>query len=93
MKAVVQAAWLMTTAIGRFDGTCMRVFEETQIVHDMNSLITILVSESSILPTVWGTLYLFAGLMILVTFVHVYLAKRYMFVEDVLAISSQVHFV
>ena len=35
------------------------------------------------LPTVWGTLYLFAGLMVLVTFAHVYLAKRYTFVQSI----------
>jgi hypothetical protein len=41
------------------------------------SLVTILVSESSILPTVWGTLYLFAGLMLVTTLLHVYLAMKY----------------
>ena len=59
MKAVVQAAWLMTDAIG--------------------SLVTILISESSILPTIWGTLYLFAALMVATTGLHIYLATKYTF--------------
>ncbi len=72
MKAVVQAAWLLTVAAGRSKS------RGPNPPH-AHSVVVILVAESSFLPSVAATLYLFAGLMVLTTGWHVYLALRYTF--------------
>ena len=53
---------------------------DTKPLPHQPSLVVIFVAESAFLPSVAANLYLFAALMVVTTFIHVYLALKYTFV-------------
>eukprot|EP00042_Codosiga_hollandica_P043993 m.426273 g.426273 ORF g.426273 m.426273 type:complete len:776 (+) comp56687_c0_seq2:1172-3499(+) len=69
MKAVVQAAWLITDAFG--------------------SLIVILVAESSLVKSAAGNMFIFGVFLLLILGVHIFLARKYIYLKDAKLLQLQ----